>query len=239
MKVSNEAKVGILLFVVFVALGMLTFRTGDFNLSKEGYIVKIHFKNIDGVGLNAPVMLNGLEVGKVEDINIIEQDLETKLELTVWIKDEARLKEGTTAYVKNMGFLGEKYVGLTAGKKSDAYLGAGSVILGREPADMDSLLLDGQEIAVNIKQITQNLNERLDNNKEAIDRIFINLDSITTNIDERLTLNEEKIDSILGHLESSTINLDQFTYDLKQNPWKLLYRPKEKRQKSIDMMEKK
>ena len=81
MKISNEAKVGVLVFTVFVALGVLTFRTGDFSLSKKGYTVKVHFENIDGVGLNAPVMLNGLEVGKVEAITILEEAESTKLEL--------------------------------------------------------------------------------------------------------------------------------------------------------------
>jgi len=237
MKISNEAKVGVLVFTVLVALGIVTFRTGDFSLSKKGYTVKVHFENIDGVGLNAPVMLNGLEVGKVESITILEEAESTKLELLVWIEQGVQLREGTTAYVKNMGFLGEKYVGLAAGDNTSAYLTPGAIIPGRKPADFDALMLDGQEIAGNVKEITANLKERLDKNKELIDRIFVNLDSITENLDERLTKNENKIDTIFENLESSSVNLDQFTYDLKQHPWKLLYRPKEKRERSIRMME--
>ena len=91
MKISNEAQVGALVFAVFLALAVLTFKTGDFSLSKKGYTVKIHFQNIDGVSLNAPVMLNGLEVGKVEAISILEEPEETKLELLAWIEEGVQL----------------------------------------------------------------------------------------------------------------------------------------------------
>ncbi len=243
MKISNNAKIGMMIIVVIGLLAYLTIQSGDFRFVKEGYTVKVMFKNIDGVSLNAPVMLNGLEVGKVEAIDIVELPEGTMLQLTVWLEQSARLSKGTRAYVKNMGFLGEKYVGLAVTGASQGYLEPGAVIYGRDPADMDTLLLDGQDIAKEIKQISTNLNERLTKNKEAIDRIVANVDasmismrSITANLDERLTVNEQKIDETMSRLRSTAINLDQFTYDLKMNPWKLLYRPKDKRERSIKMM---
>ncbi|MBZ0307194.1 MAG: MlaD family protein, partial [Anaerolineae bacterium] len=137
MKISNEAKIGAMIVVVVGVLAYLTIRTGDFRIAKEGYTVKVLFKNIDGVSLNAPVMLNGLEVGKVEAIDIVEQPQGTMLQLTVWLDQSARLTHGTQAYVKNMGFLGEKYVGLSVTSASKGYLEPGSMIMGREPADLD------------------------------------------------------------------------------------------------------
>lgn len=251
MKISNEAKIGLMITVVLGMLAYLTFKSGDFDFSKEGYTVKVHFKNIDGVNLNAPVMLNGLEVGKVEKIDIIEENHHTLLELTVWLDQSAKLTRGTNAYVKNMGFLGEKYVGLAVAPASNGYLEPGSIIKGSEPADMDTLLLDGQQIAKQIREITSNVNERLSVNEEAIDRIVGNLDesmgnfktmtanvnSLTANLDERLRVNQVLIDDTFINLNSSSTNMDQFTYDLKMNPWKLMYRPKGKRQKSIDLLE--
>ena len=101
----------------------------------------------------------------------------------------------------------------------------------------------GQEIAKEIREISVNLNERLTKNKEAIDRIVVNVDasmaslrSITANLDERITVNEENIDDTMSRMRSAAVNLDQFTYDLKMNPWKLLYRPKDKRERSIQML---
>ena len=241
MKISNEAKIGMMVTLVVLILAILTFRTGNFQVGSRGYTVTVLFENIDGIDLNAPVMLNGFEVGAVKGIAFSEVDGRTKMALSVWLPDHIQLKEGTKAYVKNMGFMGEKYVGLTAGDKGGRVLPSDSVITGHEPADLDKLLSDGQEIAGQIKSISQNLNERLTKNKDAIDEIVTNLnssmkhiDSISANVDERLTLNESKIDNIIAHMNSSVINLDQFTYDLKLNPWKLMYRTKEQRKASLD-----
>lgn len=243
MKISNEAKIGMMVVAVIVVLTYLTIKSGDFNFSKKGYTVKVLFNNIDGVNLNAPVMLNGLEVGKVEKINIVEDDESTKLELTVWLKEDVKLSVGTKAFAKNMGFFGEKYVGLLVSGSGKGYLPPGTVIEGRDPADLDRLLLDGQIIAQDVKEISRNLNERLVTNKELIDRLIINLDisaaninAITTSLNERMTVNHLRFDETMANLHSASTNLDQFTYDLKINPWKLLYRSKEKRQKSIDLL---
>ena len=232
-------KIGILVTFVLAFLAVLTIKTGDFNFSKKGYMVKIQFDDIDGVSNNAPVMLNGLEVGSVKEIHIKNQDSGTVMELLVWLREDAQLKEDSKAYIKNMGFMGEKYIGLTSGK-TGAVLPPGAVIVGREPADFDKLLADGQEIAKEIKEITQNVNTRLKTNEQAIDEIFKNLNasmahlrSITANIDERLVVNKTKIDDIVENMRDTSVNLDQFTYDLKQNPWKLMYRPKGKRDANV------
>lgn len=240
MKISNGAKVGLFVVVVIVFLIGLTLKTGNFNLSKKGYMMKIHFKNIDGISKNAPVLLQGLEIGTVKEIKVIEEASEKWMELKVWLEGDIALREGAQAYVRNLGFMGEKYIGLTFGHKDGALLTEGSVIQGGEVADLDKILRDGQEIASEIKSISKNVNERLEKNKESIDHIFANLDetmvhvrSLSARLDEKLASNDQTIDEIFANVRSATKNMDLFTYDLKQNPWKLLYRPKEKRDANI------
>src|SRR3989338_10196489 len=140
MKMNNETKIGIMVFFVLIGLAFLTLKSGDFNLSKKGYHIKAHFRNIDGVNMNSPVMINGFEVGLVEDINIIDVEDEVKVELTIWLKNSALLRQGTKAYVKNLGFMGEKYVGLTSGDKGGAVIKDGDLIIGQEPANFDKLV---------------------------------------------------------------------------------------------------
>ena len=238
MKLSNEAKIGIMVFAVLILLAMMILKTGHFNFSKKGYLMKVSFQNIDGIGTNAPVLLNGLEVGSVKEIVIDHSNDDTKMELVIWLDDQAQLRQGAKAYVKNMGFMGEKYVGLTAGEKGAPVLSPDSTIVGESPADLDKLLRDGQEIAAQLKEVSQNINERLKVNKDHIDRTLANLHSISDNLDERLRVNKEHIDELMSHLHSTSVNLDQFTYDLKLHPWKLLYRSKDQREESIKQMEK-
>lgn len=237
MKMSNETKIGLMVCVVAALLAVLTFKTGKFNLSKSGHTIKAHFKNIDGVNLNSPVMFNGFEVGIVEDIVIKENDGETLMELTLWIDDEARVREGAKAYIKNLGFMGEKYVGLTSGPKGGDYLTSGSVIVGQEPPNLEKLLAEGEEIAGRLKSITRNIDERLEINKEALDNALANLNvtmeslaSIVSNINERLATNEKKVDDTVSNMYKLSVNMEELSYDLKLNPWKVLYRGKAKKE---------
>ena len=55
------------------------------------------------------------------------------------------------------------------------------------------------------------------------------LASITQNINKRLGNNEKKIDDTIGNLHSLSVNLEELSYDLKLNPWKILYRGKKKK----------
>ena len=239
MKMNNEMKIGLMVSVVIVLLGVLTVKTGKFNLATKGYVVKAHFQNVDGVNLNSPVMFNGFEVGIVEDIKIKESNGDVKIELILWVNENAKLRTGAKAYVKNLGFMGEKYVGLTSGDKGGAYLAPGSVIVGQEPPDFGKILSEGQEISKRLKSISQNIDERLENNKGLLDETLSNLNvamkdlaSIIHNADEQLKTNEKKIDDTITNLHDLSVNLEELSYDLKLNPWKIMYRGKEKKNKS-------
>ncbi len=236
MKLTNEVKIGIMVAAVVTALAILTVKTGDFKFQPKAYELKVYFYNIDGVDKNAPVRLNGLEVGLVKEMKVLYGEDDTKMELTLGMNEEAKVHEGAKAYVKNMGLFGEKYVGLTLGDPQKPYLMPGAVIWGEEPADMDRMMADGQAVAANLKTISQEIKDHLTNNREAIDELIVNLRvsskhiaSISANVDERLSVNKGKIDEIITNVNSATKNFDEMSEDLKNNPWKLMYKERTKK----------
>ncbi len=235
MKISNELKVGILIIICLVGLVILTLSLGDFHVSQGGYKIKVIFQNIDGVESNAPVRLNGLEVGLVKDIKVNYEEDKTRMELTLWLNDRAKIRKGAEAYVKNMGLMGEKYVGLTTGEDGQPFLKPGQTIIGQEPVDFESLIATGEDIAKNLKDISANIKERLDKNKDSIDEIIGNVNvatkniaSITDNVDERMAINKNSLDEIVENLNRTTRNLEELSEDLKNNPWKLLKKERKK-----------
>lgn len=238
MKLTNEMKIGILVCIVTAILLVLTWQAGDFDFSVKGYELKVQFENIEGVDVNAPVRFNGLEVGSVKDIRIVYDPEKTLMELTVWVREDVKIRQGARAFVKTMGFMGEKYVGLSAGDPQQPFLQPKAVILGEQPADLQKILADGEVIAQNLKEISVELNERSRINSETIDEIFAktrqtmgNAAAITDNVRARLELNEHLIDDFVQNLNATSQNLEELSYDLKENPWKLLYKPKEKRKR--------
>jgi len=151
------------------------------------------------------------------------------------------LRQGAKAYVKNLGFMGEKYVGLTSGDVGGAYLAPGSLIIGQEPPDFEKLLSDGQEIATRLKSIAQNIDERLTVNKDTVDETLANLNStmkdlasLVKNANERLGVNEKRIDDTVSNMHNLSVNLEELSYDLKLNPWKIMYRGKDKKKRDLE-----
>ncbi len=236
MKINNETKVGLMVVAVIALLVALTIKTGKIKLSEEGYHIKVRFSDIDGVNLNSPVMYNGYEVGMVEDIEIVEGPGGIQIELDLWVSDKARLKEGAKAYVKNLGFMGEKYVGLVSSEGGKDFLAEDSIIQGETPPDFGVLFDDAKDVLGQIKSISNNINERLEVNKDVLDELLLhskdtmkNISMISENTRNRLEVNDERIDAIVANLQVLSDNFKELSEDLKLHPWKLLYRPKKKK----------
>lgn len=234
---SNQKKIGLMVVLTLIMLVVMIVRSGNFSFTRQGSIVKVQFKDIDGVNLNSPVMYNGYEVGVVKDIHIIDSDNEIKMELTIWLDDQAKLRRGAKAYVKNLGFMGEKYVGMTSGEKDGPYLVDGATIIGQDPTNFEQLVRDGQEIVDQMKEIAMNVNERLAKNKNNVDEILTNVNasmknisSISTTIDERFSKNKGNVDTLLSNFNVMSTNLEELSYDLKLHPWKIMYRSKDKKE---------
>jgi phospholipid/cholesterol/gamma-HCH transport system substrate-binding protein len=210
MKLNNETKVGLLVLVSLAVLVGLTIKAGNFNLKKDGCRIKAVFTDIDGIKLNSPVMFNGLEVGLVEDVNIEEDSDQTHMVLTLWVSHQARLHEGTKALIKNLGFMGEKYVALIGVDSRTPLLHEGAIIQGQSPADFNQILTSSQELLGHLNGIATNVQERLQKNDKNIDDILTNFNATSKN------------------LEITTANLDEMSADLKHHPWKLLFKGRDK-----------
>jgi phospholipid/cholesterol/gamma-HCH transport system substrate-binding protein len=203
MKLNNETKVGLLILVSLAVLLGITLKCGNFNLKKDGEHIKAVFSDIDGIKLNSPVMFNGLEVGLVEDISIQEDSDQTHMVLTLWVSHQARLHEGTKAIIKNLGFMGEKYVALIGVDSRTPILNEGATILGQSPADFNQILSSAQELLGHLNGVAANVDERLKKNQGNVDDIMTNFNATSKN------------------LENATANLNVMSSDLKNHPWHL------------------
>ena len=235
MKFTNEAKIGILVVAVFVILGFLTWNTGGYSFVPDGYEIKVQFSDVQGLSKNAPVTLNGLEEGRVKDVSIIYGEI-PQIQLTLWLKSEAKIPKGAKAYVRTMGFMGEKFIAIEMADSKEGFLPPGSIIVGEVPASMEKVLVQAESMAKNLTVITEEIRGHLQNNHDEIDEMIKglhvtskNLSSITTSINERLVVNSKYIDEMVSHLNATSSNFEEMSYDLKLNPWKLLYKERAKK----------
>ncbi len=95
--------------VLWIASGGATHKTYDlFGAVEE--------ESVAGLNLNAPVKYNGVEVGKVKDIQLDPANPQ-RVHLTLEIEHGAPIKEDTVAVLKTQGLTGIAYVELGGGSR--------------------------------------------------------------------------------------------------------------------------
>ncbi|MBN1871055.1 MAG: MCE family protein [Candidatus Omnitrophica bacterium] len=205
--VTNEMKVGILIVVCVLVMAGFMIKTGALDFKKEGYEVKVLFSIVAGVQENAPVRLAGVEIGKVQNIQLVYNE-GTMVQVTLWLNENAKLRQDSTAFITALGLMGEKYIEVTAGSPDSPFLSPGDVIKGEDPLQFDALAKKGETIA-----------EALEETLEQIKKLAANSNLVVTD-------NKEKIDAIFENMEMTTQNFKEFSEDVKRNPWKLMSKGK-------------
>ncbi len=195
MRFNNEIKAGIVVAAA-IAAGMLFFLKTGTNYT-ETYEVKTYFQYAGNLTADATVKLAGIEVGRLKEMKFVYTP-ETKVECILEIDGVARIREDSLAYIDTAGFVGDAYIGITAGESSE-FLKAGTTLNSEDPVQMRLLM------------------------KKA-DDITKNLDSILVDIKSIVSDNKGNIDDIVVNLEATTENFKEFSEDVKKHPWKLMFK---------------
>lgn len=196
--ISFEVKVGIFVLIGFIILFIMIFSIGDVYMFKPGYRVMVRFNFANGIAMNAPVRLAGIEVGEIDNIRIYYDTGEegTKVELSAWIKKDVSIEEDAKAVINTLGLLGEKYLEIFPGK-SKRFLADSSTLVGIDPVSTENMTIEVKRLLDNLSSIVESIK-----NGEGTMGRFLTDDSIYQ-------------------------NLEDFTLDIKKNPWKLMNKPKE------------
>jgi phospholipid/cholesterol/gamma-HCH transport system substrate-binding protein len=150
---------------LFVAIGLAIAGVVIFLLGKERNLFEKQitytgaFENVEGLALDAPVRLGGLQVGHVTNINF-ETDLGDK-RIVVTMEVKARYKErvrrDSVARIASRGVLGDKAIDISLGSPEAEMLKPGEEIATGSSGDISSLLKAGGEIVDNAVAITRDL----------------------------------------------------------------------------------
>lgn len=112
-----EFAVGAFLLLALASLLVLAIAStnGKFSFGDAGtYELKARFTNIGQLRASAPVRIGGVNIGRVTDIDLDPQKLDSVL--TLAIDDRYKdLPADTAAGIQTAGLLGESYIGLQPG----------------------------------------------------------------------------------------------------------------------------
>ena len=156
----RELKVGLLVLTALTALAVGIFLVGEESSlfkDKNRYFTK--FDNVEGLAAGNPVQLNGVNVGKVDDI-VLPEKVDEEL-LTIWISIDGayadRVRENSAARIKTLGLLGDKYIELTSGSADAPPIPDGGEIPAGQDTELDELLASGGSAMDNLLAISASL----------------------------------------------------------------------------------
>jgi phospholipid/cholesterol/gamma-HCH transport system substrate-binding protein len=205
---NPEVKAGILIFCALVVLFAFTFMIGKFHVFKKGYTIDISFNFVEGLDVGAPVRLSGVKAGNVSKVRLDPE--KNMVVLTLWLQDEAKIRDDSRFYINTLGFMGEKYIEIDPGV-SPTFIKPGSFVEGEPARRLEEILKTGQEIATQANDIIGSI-------KGVTDKI--SLDKLSASLDELHKLMKELDKNgtvILKNVKSITTDVNDITSSKKDD----------------------
>lgn len=229
MKLSKELKTAILVLTsIALVLWGYNFLKGKniFDTSRKFYV---EYENVEGLSTASTVTINGLTVGKVSKITILESG---KLLVEILMTNHVEIPKSTKAVIYAPGFIGGKQIALETDFADKEYAKDGDFLVPQAKVGMldglgekvdpvmqklDSVLLNVNKVVVSINNVLdpqsqQNLKAALADLNETMK----NAKGITGKFDRIVDTNEGKINSIVSEFGKTSQNLNKLSNNLSQ-----------------------
>jgi len=219
--IAQKFKIGIFTLTGIVILFIAIFLIGSQkNLFSSTYRLSGMFKNVGGLQVGNNVRLAGINVGVVDDIELIT-DSTAKVSIILNTKYQKFIKTDARLAVGSDGFIGDKLINISPGGLTSQQIAQNGQQLGTVPPfDTDKLIARATVIIDNAASLTGDLSQivnKINNGKGSIGRL-LNNDKMAKDMES--TVKEAK--STMSSVKASTGTLNE---DLKAAQNNFLLKP--------------
>jgi phospholipid/cholesterol/gamma-HCH transport system substrate-binding protein len=232
-RANVEIKVGLTVVVAMIILiaGLLWIK--GYRFGHRFYTVQILFSDIGTLERGDPVLVTGVNRGKVTGVELYHG----KVLVTINLGNDVILKKDAEFSVKNIGLMGERFVDVRPGRADSlldlftpvaGYYDTGIPevmgLLGRMVDETRSLVQavratiasDGTlsgfaETIENTRQLTGELKETVAENRRAISQAAHDVSGAARAMRDFVDSNEEQITQAVGRFDTASVALTRFT----------------------------
>lgn len=150
---------------LFITLGLISLVLLVFLIGKERKLfdirtnIEAHFPNVAGLSVGADVMLSGVVVGYVGQINfpLLRKDTPQSLkDITVVLRISKSsmewIREDSVARIDSKGLLGDKLINISIGSADSPHIKSGGMIKSNPALDLNKSLENAQKILEDITE---------------------------------------------------------------------------------------
>jgi phospholipid/cholesterol/gamma-HCH transport system substrate-binding protein len=201
-KLSNELKVGILVFAAMALLSILVFGVGEVRLFERGHHYRVIFDSSAGLNEGAAVRMGGVKVGSVRNIDFIDYEGKRRVVVDLLVRKDLILHGKDRFKITMIGLLGDNYVEIEPGPSKAEVINPGATVVGAEVIGMD-------EMFKMVQDGLGSINEMLDEPTVAsFKKTVHNTETMSTDLAYILDESREDITVTLGNLRSMSYRLD-------------------------------
>jgi virulence factor Mce-like protein len=208
--ITRKTKLKLVAFAALAVLGMSYLGFNYVGLDRvvlgSGYEVAADFRDSGGIFVNAEVTYRGVAVGRVSDMELVEDGVRVLLTIE---PDADPIPAGTSAFVATRSAVGEQYVDLRPDTDEGPFLEDGAVIPQERtgiPVPVEQLLLNLDELVGSIDQ--ENLRIVVDELGKAFDGAGDDLGRLIDNGDLLLARAEQSLPETLRLITDGRTVLD-------------------------------
>lgn len=138
-KYSLETGVGIFVVIGLLCVGYMTIKLGKVSVFGDDYYsLYARFGSVSGLRVGNPAEINGIEVGRVEQLNLDQEKQVIMVQLK--IRKNIRVYDDATASIKTAGLIGDKYIRIEPGGAGERLKSGGTITETTSPVDVEDLI---------------------------------------------------------------------------------------------------
>jgi phospholipid/cholesterol/gamma-HCH transport system substrate-binding protein len=162
MKNSLETRLGIFVALAVIAAVLILEIVGGVERFQRGYELKALFNTIRDLKEGDRVKMAGVEVGRVEKINLDETN--NKVLVTMKLHNKVQVRTDSLASVKFTGLMGQNFVNLDFGKPGSPLAEPGTVLNTVEQPDLEAMMAKIENVATGVENLTKSFTgDKIDN----------------------------------------------------------------------------
>jgi len=194
-----ETKVGLFTVIGIALFGITVFMLGNVSMGGE-YKIGVRFNDVSGLPKKSVVKLNGVEIGKVRNIEMQGDHVL----VTLGIKERVDIFKDSVFNIASTSLIGTKYLAVVQGNSSAGVLKHGSVVDGSSELPLEEMLAQTMNTVQDLAK-TVNGNGELGRN---LNQTMLNLRELSTNLNSLIA-------SMKPYLENTMTNVSASTEDLR------------------------
>jgi len=151
--------------------------------------------------------------------------------LNVWVSQNTWINENAKAAINTLGLLGEKYLEISPGTRDTRLLQKGDTLRGQDPVSTEEMARSTKEIIEKIGNLTDSVNKIAGDEglRVSLKNTISNMEALSGDLRDFVSYARQGKGTVGRLMSDDTLykHIDEMVLDIKEHPWKLLFKPPE------------